>query len=494
MATVSRSDQTAKLLQIALIITVALLFVLAVLCYFVFASRADMMAQRDDANQQLSTAQQERTQQLTAANELKRILGFPENKPIEDITTETNEVFGSDYADFQADAGSYTALAARLLDELRRKDDALLKATTDLQAAVQARQNAEQARDDAKVAADRDLQARQQQFADYEADFDQRRKAFEQQQQQLRQAQQAAQNESTAFKNMTETLADGEKRLSSQYRERYREASGDPTAQIRLLYEQLDGQTEEIAKKNRLVAALGAASQDVQDYLLRSLPQADRVDRFDGRITSIDEVNGTVEIAMPATAGLRPGLVFRVFSGENLTPLWSASKGTVEVVSSRSGRVVARIRQESMRNPIIVGDGLATPLWSPGVPMDVVIVGLVRLDEDKQEDSADLTAIVERLGGRVSGDVEASTTLLVDAGRPVTRGGDDSREPIFRPQDEKRRNDQIDQARRLGIRTIGLDVFLDWLGMDRETMESGQAVDIPGRRVNRDTESASLAP
>ena len=58
MATVSRSDQTAKLLQIALIITVALLFVLAVLCYFVFASRSDAMAQLDDAKQQLSTAQQ----------------------------------------------------------------------------------------------------------------------------------------------------------------------------------------------------------------------------------------------------------------------------------------------------------------------------------------------------------------------------------------------------------------------------------------------------
>jgi hypothetical protein len=495
MATVSRSDQTAKLLQIALIITVALLFVLAVLCYFVFASRSDAMAQLDDAKQQLSTAQQERTQQQTAATELKRILGFPDNKPIKDINTETTQAFGTDYADFQADAGNYTALAARLLDELRRKDDDLLKAKTDLQAAEKGRQDAEQARNDAKAAADRDLQAREQQFASNEADFNQRRAAFEQQQQQLRQAQQAAQDESTAFKDVMETLAQGEKLLSSQYRERYREAaSAGPTAQVRLLYEQLNDQTGEISKKNRLVAALGAASQDVQDYLLRSLPQADRVDRYDGRIVSIDEANNTVEIAVPATAGLRPGLVFRVFSGDDLTPLWSAGKGTVEVVSSRAGRVVARIRDEAMRNPIIVGDGLATPLWSPGMPMDVVIVGLVQFDDDKQDDSDDLNAVVERLGGRVAADVEASTTLLVDAGRPVSRGGDDSREPIFRPQDEKRRNEQIDQARRLGIRTVGLDVFLDWLGMDRETMQSGEAVDIPGRRLSREDASASVAP
>lgn len=128
------------------------------------------------------------------------------------------------------------------------------------------------------------------------------------------------------------------------------------------------------------------------------------------------------------------------------------------------------------------------------MPMDVVIVGMVRLDDDRQEDSQALTALVERLGGRVSNDVEASTTLLVDAGRPISRGGDDSREPVFRPQDEKRRNDQIDQARRLAIRTVGLDVFLDWLGMDLETMKSGQAVDIPGARMNRDDASASVAP
>ena len=224
------------------------------------------------------------------------------------------------------------------------------------------------------------------------------------------------------------------------------------------------------------------------------MPQADRVDRYDGRIISIDEANNTVEMAVPVTAGLRPGLVFRVFSGDDLTPLWSTTKGTVEVVSSRAGRVLARIRDESMRNPMIVGDGIATPLWSPGMPMDVVIVGLVQLDDSREEDSEELIAMVERLGGRVSQNVEASTTLLVDAGRPVSRGGDSSREPVFRPQDEKRRNDQIDQARRLAIRTVGLDVFLTWLGMDLETLRSGQAVDIPGRRVNRDDGSAAVAP
>ena len=332
-------------------------------------------------------------------------------------------------------------------------------------------------------------------LADLERQFNDARTSFEQDQQRLNKGLQAAQDESKAFKDVLDTLSQGEKLLSSQYRERYREAaSAGLTAQVRLLYEQLNDQTGEISKKNRLVAALGAASQDVQDYLLRSLPQADRVDRYDGRIVSIDEANNTVEIAVPATAGLRPGLVFRVFSGDDLTPLWSAGKGTVEVVSSRAGRVVARIRDEAMRNPIIVGDGLATPLWSPGMPMDVVIVGLVQFDDDKQDDSDDLNAVVERLGGRVAADVEASTTLLVDAGRPVSRGGDDSREPIFRPQDEKRRNEQIDQARRLGIRTVGLDVFLDWLGMDRETMQSGEAVDIPGRRLSREDASASVAP
>jgi hypothetical protein len=493
MATVSRSDQTAKLLQIALIISVALLFILAVLCYFVFASRSDALAQLADAQQQLSDAQRERTQQQNAASELKRILGFPEAKPIEEITTETTQAFGETFSDFQADANSYTSLASLLLEELRRKDDALLKASSDLQAAVREREAAKQQATEARAAADRDLQQREQLFVSRESDFNQRRSDFEAQQQQLRNAQQAAQDESTRYQDVTKTLADGEKLIAADVRERYREAATDPSAQVRVLYEQLNTQADEIAKKNRLVAALGASSKDVQDYLLRSLPQADRVDRYDGRIVAVDDVNRTVQIASSATAGLRPGLVFRVFSGRDQTPLWSDSKGLIEVISASGGNALARIRSEGMRNPIIEGDGVATPLWSPGMPMDVVIVGLVRLDDDDQEDSPALTSLIERLGGRVSQNVEASTTIVVDGGRPVSRGGE-TRGPEFRPQDERRRTSELEQAKRFGIRTVGLDTFLDWLGVDLETKQSGQSIDIPGSRVTREDTASSTAP
>jgi hypothetical protein len=496
MATVSRSDQTANGLTITLIITVALLFILAVICYFVFAERADALAELETARQELSTAQREKNEQQDAANQLKQILGVPENQSIDDIVREKDQAFGGDFSDFQADAKTYVDLANLLLSELRARDQDLLEERAKTAAEKANAANAVREKNEAVNAANADYQQKKADLAEIEANFNDDRRSFEEQQQELLAGQQAAQNESTALKNVKDTLAKkGEDYLSPQFLETFKEAAADPdpSAQIALLFEQLDKQTKEIAAKNRLIVELGAASPDVQEYLLSSLPQADRVDQFDGRILAIDEVNGTVEIAVPASLGLRPGLVFHVFSGRELTPLWSAKKAVVEVVSSRLGRVIARIRDEAMRDPIIVGDGVATPLWSPGMPMDVVIVGLVRIDSDRQEDSEELITRVEKLGGRVSATVEASTTMLVDAGQPVSRGGDDSREPVLSPQEVTRRNEQIEQAGKFGIRTVGLDVFLNWLGLDRETIRSGDAVDIPGQRVGRADSAVSIA-
>lgn len=494
MATVSRSDQTTNALKITLIVTVVLLFVLAVLCYFVFSWWSDTSVELETTTQQLGTVQRDLTQQSTAVTQLKQMLGFEESKPMEEIDTETKQAFDSEYADFREEADDYSALAKALLEQIRKKDDALFQERSNREAAERARQSAEQELRDAKTSAAREVQDRSDDFARVESDFNRRRLAFEKQQEDLSQAQQIAQDRATALSNVMKTLENGESLISSQRQERYREASTDPSAQVTLLYDELKDQVEQLAEKNKLIVALGAASRDVQDYLLRSLPQADRVDRFDGRVVAIDEVNGTVDISSPATMGLRPGLVFRVYSGDDPTPLWSSTKGTLEVISSNAGRVRARIRQESMRNPIIVGDGVATPLWSPGLPLDVVIVGFVRLDQDRQEDLEELVTIVERAGGRVSSNVEVSTTILVDAGRPVSRGGDSSREPIFREDDEKRRNEQIRRAQDLAIRTVPLDVFLDWLGIDLETRKSGVSVDIPGARLSRDEASAASMP
>ena len=147
--------------------------------------------------------------------------------------------------------------------------------------------------------------------------------------------------------------------------------------------------------------------------------------------------------------------------------------------------VTARIRSESIGNPILVGDTVATPLWKPGIPLDVVVVGLVRLDNDDREDSDRLTKLIERIGGRVVENVNASVTMLIDAGKPVTTGREGSG-PVFRERDARRRGKALEEADRLGVRTMGLDAFLEWLGIDRQTANEGEALDIPESRRSRE--------
>ena len=195
MATVSRSDQTAKLLQIALIITVALLFVLAVLCYFIFAGWADADAALKEAQQQLKTASETALTEQSAANDLKRILGFPENKPIKDINTETTQAFGTDYADFKDDADTFLELAAVLLERVRLKDQELLEERANTEAEKARAEADKRMADQAVKQQEQAYETRFAKLADLERQFNDARTSFEQDQQRLNKGLQAAQDE-----------------------------------------------------------------------------------------------------------------------------------------------------------------------------------------------------------------------------------------------------------------------------------------------------------
>jgi hypothetical protein len=159
----------------------------------------------------------------------------------------------------------------------------------------------------------------------------------------------------------------------------------------------------------------------------------------------------------------------------------SDDKAMVEVVAIEGDALArARIRRESIRNPILRGDRVATSLWKPRTPFEAVIVGFPQLDADQKPDQDRLQEIVERVGGRVEQLVTSSTTMLVDAGPPRVGAGGTERAAVWRPADETRRDRQLKEARRLGIQIVGLDAFLDMLGLDRESLDSNRLIHVGG--------------
>jgi hypothetical protein len=184
-----------------------------------------------------------------------------------------------------------------------------------------------------------------------------------------------------------------------------------------------------------------------------------------------------VLIDVGSTQGLRPGLVLNVYEPGDERPQIAANKAVVEVVAVESGALArARIRRASTRNPILPGDRVATSLWSPRTSFEAVVVGFVQVDADEASDQDRLQELIERVGGRVEQLVSSSTTMIVDAGPPRTIGSGTERAAGWRPADETRRDKQLKEARRLGIRIVGLDAFLEMLGLDRDSLDSNRLI------------------
>jgi hypothetical protein len=114
--------------------------------------------------------------------------------------------------------------------------------------------------------------------------------------------------------------------------------------------------------------------------------------------------------------------------------------------------------------------------------MEVVIVGYVQFDRDRESDVDELVSRIEKFGGRVVDTVTPATGLVVDAGLPRTTPGDTKMPTGWRPVDVARRTRQLELAKNLGIRTVTVDAVLEMLGTDREDIETGR---LPRRGLER---------
>lgn len=101
-------NSVSQSLTIALITFVMLTFVLAITSYLLYrrgtdASNAAQMVQADSAK-----AQTEMRKAVDDRSKLLQILGYPDDKAVADIETETTEAFEKRFGDYRDDAKAYT--------------------------------------------------------------------------------------------------------------------------------------------------------------------------------------------------------------------------------------------------------------------------------------------------------------------------------------------------------------------------------------------------
>lgn len=462
-------------LSIALIVFVMLTFVLAVTTYLFFTQKLAAERESQDKAVEMAAAKNETRKTETEADKLRLLLGFPEGKPVEEIETEVGEAFERDYADYPEDSKAYVKLGEWLLQAVRDKDEAIKAGEIEKANLQKEKEEAIAAAAEKQKALEEQLGIRTTTVEKLKQQFDEDRQKHEQLSNGLAEQQAEALKKAERLKMLEDEIAKGEPLLPPGVSARFKAQPSE--GRIGMFYKELRDREATIARQNTLLADLRVADKALQETVLAATPKDDRIDGFDGRILSVNEADRSVLIDFGSTRGLRTGLVLKVYEPGDERPQAGSNKAVVEVVAVESAALArARIRSDSTRNPILAGDRVATSLWSPGQTFEAVIVGFVQLDDDAKGDQERLRELVERVGGRVEQLVSPATNMLVDAGSPRTVGEGSERTSGWRPADEQRREKQLKEARRLGIPVVGVDSFLEMLGLERGSLDSNSLI------------------
>ena len=460
-------------LSIALIVFVMLTFVLAVTTYLFFKQKFDAEDAARNAETRMAEATAAETKARDELTALQLVVGIAgeEAETGGDLQSKLNDEFG----DIEEEKRHFTGVVAALKESLANQSDDLKKAEADKQEAEKSKQEALKAAETQRTELEEQVKAKEAVAVDLKQQFDQDRAKHEALSKSLADKQKEALARSERLDLLVAEIAKGGPLLppARQARFKAQEAEG----RIGLLFEELRDREKQIAQQNEVLATLRVADSSLQKTVLNATPKDDRIDGFDGRILSVNEADQSVLIDVGSTQGLRPGLVLKVYEPGDERPQVSANKAVVEVVAVESAALArARIRQASIRDPILAGDRVATSLWTPRTSFEAVVVGFVQVDGDDTSDQDRLQELIERVGGRVEQMVSSATTMIVDAGLPRTIGAGTERATGWRPADETRRDKQLKEARRLGIRIVGLDAFLEMLGLDRDSLDSNRLI------------------
>lgn len=470
------ADRAKTTLMIALIIFVMIAFILAVTTYLGFQQKAQELQTAQTARGEMEKANRERDAALEEARRVREVLGTDKDTA-DAVEAERNELFDRRFAGFDKDPKSLLRLVEWLGDAIRAKDDDIKRLESEKaqirkeqETAVAQAQSlqkaAEKARDDAIAE-----QAKQK------ADFDARLAQHQQAQGEMKAKQDQALGESERMRAITEELTKLGPLLSSDLRRRFAAAppEGQPEPwpeRVRFVFRELLDRQKTIQELNATLARLRVADPQLQELVRDATPADDRIDGFDGRVSSVNSFDRSVLLVCDSTAGMRPGLMLSVYDPEDPRPRIGTRKGLVEVVEVEGPTLArARVRQDSTTSPILAGDGVATSLWAPGAAQEIAVVGYVRFGTDRKQDAAALAAIIERNGGRVVDAVTPLTAVVVDAGVPQGTDLQAGLGKDWKPADETVRRRALERAKETGVRVVSLDALLDMLGLDREALD-----------------------
>lgn len=192
------------------------------------------------------------------------------------------------------------------------------------------------------------------------------------------------------------------------------------------------------------------------------------VDHPDGLITYAGRGN-TVSINLGRADGLERLTNFAVFARDMTDVTTAGRKGAIEVIDLDDHSAVAQIVDEDVSNPILAGDKIFTPLWSPGERQHFALTDGMDLNDDGKSDVDELRNLITSNGGIVDfwlddagkkyGEITMNTTFLVEGAAP------DDGSTMERLNARKW---ILDEAKKFNLRKLSLEEMLNRMGYQRK--------------------------
>jgi hypothetical protein len=424
-------------LIISLIIFVMLTVMMSVTAYVLYSRDEEANAKVEAAKENEKIWQKKADDNQANLNEMKGLLGFSDAdtlKAIKDKWKEDMAVYKDVYKD--GDELNYSKLIGFLAAEIRQQDD--------------------------------QRKIRMEKVAQYDLDLVAAQTGHKT----------VITEVNAKFKLATDDLAgrtatfatsvqDIQRKVGAAFK-RFEEDQQTATAAARLTSAQLAQINEDFQREQR-------KRKSIQN----KLNDRDRIETevADGKITSISTTTGRIYLNVGRSDGLRPQVTFSVH-GQNVANVAKARPKASIIVTrllSDPHMAEARVVDEDIANPIIRGDRIFSPAWSPGRTIHFAFAGTIDMDGDGRSDMKrlrDLVAVNNGIvdawpdeNGDMEGKIDTNTRYLV-VGKAKLKNA----------AAIESRSTAIDKARENGVQQLSVTEFLDMMGWKnpRRTVRIGR--------------------
>jgi hypothetical protein len=448
---------------IALVVFVVLTVITGVLAFYFYDQTDKLTQERTSANQAAETA---RKQETTAKNNYKEIRGLVYGEQTEEDHVKVVELVRNDLtkprlgptrAPRKTEYKSFKDAVDFLHEELSTADqriDEQSKEIAKLRAEVESLKETYQTQVDVAV---KDKEAKEAELA---AETDKFRTTLDQKDREIAQI-------SDERLRALNAKQDAEQNFS-----RYREKTDSDL-------KRLDNTIADLREQDRLRDQIEFVSSD-------------------GQISEVKPQKGTTVsyINLGSADGLTTGTTFGVYGRDQGGNPYKFPKANIEVTRILDEhRALARVDNWKFSDPVIPGDQLYNPLWSPGDRISIGLVGLVYLSDREGGETSGLEItsendqflnLVKQLGAnidavydlnerKIQGKIDVQTDWLVIGDIPEIKEGDSQERKDYITSLRKAERTMREQARENNVGIIHVRNLLTFMGKQQPqyTVNSG---------------------